>query len=262
MHLLTRSVRFAVNHGVSPPGLNGFAGNPSIDGFGRSFELLVTCRDSINQATGYLIDIKTVDFHVRAHAVPLFERAVSEGHDPAQTLQSVVRVLAGSLSSPLQSVRLRLTPYHDLEMASSDTVHALIRQRFDFSAAHRLHSPTLSDAENLKLYGKCNNPRGHGHNYVVQPVVKIRVGSVPTFSLADLEAITDRAVIKHFDHKHLNEDTSEFNVGTGGVLPSVENIARVCYERLRPEIASHPASPELLSVTVWETDRTSATFPA
>lgn len=262
MHLLTRSVRFAINHGVSPPGSNGFAGNPAIDGFGRWFELLVTCRGNIDPVTGYLIDIKAVDSHVRTHALPLFERAVSERLDPAQTLQSVIRVLSGSLPVPLQSVRLCLTPYHDLEMAPSDTAHALIRQRFDFSAAHRLHSPALSDAENLKLYGKCNNPRGHGHNYIVQPVVQVRLDGAPAFSLADLESITDSAVIKHFDHKHLNEDTTEFNVNQGGVLPSVENIARICYERLGPVIAAHAASPKLISVTVWETDRTSATFPA
>lgn len=262
MHLLTRSVRFAINDGPSPPGSNGFAGNPPVSGFGRWLELLVTCRGTIDQKTGYLVDIKTVDSHVRREVVPLFERAVASGEEPVRTLRSVAEILARNLPSELQSVRLRVTPYHDIEMASNQTTHALIRQRFDFSAAHRLHSPALSDSENQKLYGKCNNPRGHGHNYVVQPVVKVRVDARPAFSLADLERITDSAVIQRFDHKHLNEDTDEFSVDRGGVLPSVENIARVCFERLAPIIAEHPANPTLESVTVWETDRTSATYPA
>lgn len=262
MHLLTRSVRFAINGGSSPSGSNGFAGNPPISGFGRWLELLVTCRGTIDPKTGYLIDIKTVDTHVRREAIPIFEKAIANGEDPIRTLGSVAAVLARNLPAALQSIRLRLTPYHDIEMASNQTTHALIRQRFDFSAAHRLHSPALSDVENQRLYGKCNNPRGHGHNYVVQPVVKVRIDGAPGFSLADLEKLTDSAVIQRFDHKHLNEDTDEFSVDRGGVLPSVENIARVCFERLAPAIAAHPAKPVLESVTVWETDRTSATYPA
>ncbi|MBX3390545.1 MAG: 6-carboxytetrahydropterin synthase [Phycisphaeraceae bacterium] len=261
MHLLTRSVRFAINDGPSPAGSNGYAGNPPISGFGRWFELLVTCRGKIDQKTGYLIDIKTVDAHVRRDAVPLIQSSIASGDDPFRTLAPVVAVLSGRLPAALERVRLRLTPYHDIEMASNQTTHALIRQRFDFSAAHRLHSPALSDAENQKLYGKCNNPRGHGHNYVVQPVVKVRIDAVPAFSLRDLESITDDAVVKRFDHKHLNEDTDDFSIERGGVLPSVENIARICFERLAPVIAAHPASPSLERVTVWETDRTSATYP-
>lgn len=261
MHLLTRSVRFAINDGVSAPGRNGYAGNPPVSGFGRWLELVVTCRGTVDQATGYLIDIKAVDSHVRNDAVPLFQKAVASGQDPTVTLRSVVQILASKLPVTPQCVRLRLTPYHDIEMAPSDPSYALIRQRFDFSAAHRLHSPALSDAENLKLYGKCNNPRGHGHNYIVQPVVKVRLDSHPAFSLVDLEAITDQAVVQAFDHKHLNEDTPEFNVEKGGVLPSVENIARICFGRLGPAIAAHPSRPTLESVTVWETDRTSATYP-
>ncbi|MGH7244144.1 MAG: 6-carboxytetrahydropterin synthase [Phycisphaerales bacterium] len=259
---MTRSVRFAINDGPAQTGRNGYAGNPPISGFGRWLELVVTCRGTIDQATGYLIDIKTVDSHVRSDAVPLFERAIASGENPIQTLRAVVQILAKELPAEPQSVKLRLTPYHDIEMASSDTSHALIRQRFDFSAAHRLHSPALSESENQKLYGKCNNPRGHGHNYIVQPVVKVSLDVSHGFSLVDLERITDEAVIKAFDHKHLNEDTTEFAVERGGVLPSVENIARICFDRLRPAIAAHPSKPTLESVTVWETDRTSATYPA
>lgn len=262
MHLLTRSVRFALNDGPVSFGRNGYAGNPPIRGFGRWIEIVVVCRGTIHPDTGYLIDIKAIDARVRSDALPILQQAVEAGDNPLHVLRSSAAVLAANLPSTLHCLRLCLTPYHDLEMSPADPSHALIRQRFDFSAAHRLHSPALSDEENLRLYGKCNNPRGHGHNYVVQPVVKVRIDSSPAFSLSDLESITDDAVIKPFDHKHLNEDTPEFCVAKGGVLPSVENIARICFERLRPAIAAHPAQPVLQSVTVWETDRTSATYPA
>ncbi|MFO0859020.1 MAG: 6-carboxytetrahydropterin synthase [Phycisphaerales bacterium] len=262
MHLLTRTVRLAVNTRDSSVGNNGFAGNPPLSGFGRWYEIEVTCRGHIDPKTGYLIDIKTVDSAVRDHAFPLLQNAVRVESSPERAVASMFEALASILPASLQTLRLKPSPYYDLAMDAGDQTHVLVRQRFDFSAAHRLHSPALSDEENRRLYGKCNNPRGHGHNYVVQPVVKLRIDAAPSFSLHDLELITDQHVIKPFDHKHLNEDTPEFRVDQGGVLPSVENIARICFERLRPAIASHSARPELVSVTVWETDRTSATYPA
>jgi 6-pyruvoyltetrahydropterin/6-carboxytetrahydropterin synthase len=118
--------------------------------------------------------------------------------------------------------------------------------------------PTLSPEENLRLFGKCTLPSGHGHNYVVEPAIETRLDSSRPFMLADLERITDEYVIERFDHKHLNLDTEEF--GDHALNPSVENIARVCYELLRDPIASSDAT--LRSVTVWETEKTSATYPA
>jgi 6-pyruvoyltetrahydropterin/6-carboxytetrahydropterin synthase len=75
-----------------------------------------------------------------------------------------------------------------------------------------------------------------------------------------LEAITDAAVIQRFDHKHLNEDTREF-ASVGGLNPSVENIAKVVFDLLAPEIARASPDAQLRSITVWETDRTCATYP-
>ena len=134
---------------------------------------------------------------------------------------------------------------------------AILRQRFEFAAAHRLHVPSLSDDENRRLFGKCNHPSGHGHNYVVEPAVAVPTG-MPAFALADLERLTHERVIERFDHKHLNLDTSEF--GVGGLNPSVENIARVCFDLLRESV--HAAGGELVAVTVWETEKTCAAYPA
>lgn len=261
LHKLSRTVRFAINDTPQPSGVNGFAGNPPLQGFGKWYEVLITCRGNVDQKTGYLIDIKTIDAAVRIHATPLLEKASVAGQSPGSVLPEICRNLATALPATLESFRLKLSPYHSLEMAASDQTTVLVRQKFDFSAAHRLHSPALSDEENRNLYGKCNNPRGHGHNYVVEPAVAVPIANAPRLTLADLEAITDQAIIRHFDHKHLNEDTTEFSVEKGGVLPSVENIAKVCFERLSAAIANHPARPVLSSITVWETDRTSATYP-
>jgi 6-pyruvoyltetrahydropterin/6-carboxytetrahydropterin synthase len=123
-------------------------------------------------------------------------------------------------------------------------------QKFEFSAAHRLHNPDLSDEENRRLFGKCNNPHGHGHNYELQVTVK---GTPPDHSaliaIDDFERIVAETVIDRFDHKNLNAQVPEF----AELIPSVENIAMVIYRLLRPQFAGKAL---LASVTVWETPKT------
>lgn len=262
---LTRTVRFAVNAGHVPgaddPGANTYAGSPPVRGLGAHYELDVTCAGEPDARTGYVISIWDVDAAVRRMAVPLIARAARERPeaDPAGVLGNIVASLRTVLGQRLQGVRWRLSPYYSLEMNADATGEVLLRQRFDFSASHRLHSPALSEAENHALYGKCNNPHGHGHNYRVEPCVAVPLddaGRCP-LSLEALERICQETIVQRFDHRHLNVETAEF--GPGGLIPSVENIARVCYELLRSPIAA--AGGQLRSVTVWETDRTSATWP-
>ncbi len=132
-----------------------------------------------------------------------------------------------------------------------------ISQQFEFAAAHRLHCAELSDEENRRVFGKCNNPSGHGHNYRLEAAVSVPVnGSAPGFGFADLARLVDEQVLQRFDHKHLNLDTDEF----AGLNPSVEHIARICHEVLAGPVAD--AGGRLEYVTVWETEKTACTFPA
>jgi len=104
-------------------------------------------------------------------------------------------------------------------------------RRYRFAASHRLHSNALSAEENARVYGKCNNPYGHGHNYVVE----ISVSGTPDpatgmiANLADLDGFVEREVIEAFDHKSLNEDVPAFR----GKVPTTENVCREIYERLK-----------------------------
>jgi len=160
-------------------------------------------------------------------------------------------------------VRWRLTPYYSVEMSIDATEIVLLRQQFEFAASHRLHSAGLSDADNRAMFGKCNNPSGHGHNYRIEPCVELCLsGELPALSLGDLERLVNLTLIERYDHKHLNVDTPEF--ACAGFNPSVENIARECFHRLSPAIAAHAAAggARLRHVTVWETDKTSCTYPA
>ncbi|MFG0285635.1 MAG: 6-carboxytetrahydropterin synthase [Phycisphaerales bacterium JB039] len=266
MVLLTRTTRFILN----PPGADarahggagGFAGQPAMQGLGRYYELETVCRGEPDPVTGYLVDIKTVDSAVRGVVVPLIERACAErpGADPAFLLQEAMDPLARALPVELARVRWRLTPYHCVEMSADAPTIALIRQRFEFSASHRLHAPELSDEENRRIFGKCNNPSGHGHNYQLEPCVAVNLGADgPPFGAAQLEQIVDEVILRRFDHKHLNLDTEEF--GPGGVTPSVERIAQVCFDLLAGGLRAQYPQVELRCVTVWETDRTSCTYP-
>jgi len=265
---LSRTVRFCINPDSGAAGAtagprNGFAGSPRMQGLGRYYEIDVEAEGEADAVTGYLIDIQSIDRAVRELAVPIIAETCARRPtmDPGAVLPEITTAIAKALGGKASRVRWRLTPYYAVEMSVTDTKRIQIRQRFDFAAAHRLHTPELSDEENRRVYGKCNNPAGHGHNYEWEPVVSVRLeDGAPPFSLADLERVTVASVIDRFDHTHLNKDTPEFAPGSGRT-PSVENIAQVCFDLLAPAIAeASDGAAELRGVTVWETDRTSCTY--
>jgi len=107
-----------------------------------------------------------------------------------------------------------------------------LSRRYRFSASHPLHNAALSAAENEQLYGKCANPYGHGHNYVVEVTVSgaIDPGTGMVANLADLDSFVEREVVEVFDHTYLNEQVAEFRE----MVPTTENLCRDIYRRLRP----------------------------
>lgn len=125
-----------------------------------------------------------------------------------------------------------------------------------FNAAHRLHNMDWSDEKNMTVFGKCNNPNYHGHNYEL--IVKV-VGfpDVATGYVIDtkiLSNIIQQEVIEKFDHKNLNLDTVEFKQ----LNPTAENIAIVIYHLLRPHIT---IDKELI-ITLYETEKNFVQYPA
>lgn len=265
---LTRTVRFAVNPPGVPdaPGVNAYAGSPPFRGLARHFELEVACVGLPDATTGYLLDIKDIDRAVRAVAIPAIARACTDTPcaDPASVLAGFLAPLVRALPAPatLERVTWWLTPYYRVEMSPAAPASVLIRQRFDFSAAHRLHTPALSDDENRARFGKCNNPEGHGHNYHVEPCVRTPLTPAgPELTLDRLERLVEETIIRRFDHRHLNRDVPEFAPDMG-LIPTVENIARVCHDLLAERLPAEAPHSTLVNVTVWETDRTCATYPA
>jgi 6-pyruvoyltetrahydropterin/6-carboxytetrahydropterin synthase len=106
-----------------------------------------------------------------------------------------------------------------------------LSRRYSFAASHRLHSGALSEDENWRVYGKCNNPYGHGHNYTVEVTLSGPVDPATGMvaNLADLDAFVQREVLEPFDHKNLNEEIAAFRER----VPTTENLCIEIYNRLR-----------------------------
>lgn len=131
-----------------------------------------------------------------------------------------------------------------------------VYRREHFNAAHRLHQPAWSDEKNAQVFGKCNNPSYHGHNYEL--VVKVIGHPDPlTGYVIDLKVLSDliqEQVLNRFDHKNLNLDTVEFQ----DLNPTAEHIAMVIYDLLRPYISEDKD----LQIRLYETPRNFVEYPA
>ena len=135
-------------------------------------------------------------------------------------------------------------------MLAGDDVKIELGRRYRFAASHRLHSSKLSAEENSRLYGKCNNPLGHGHNYVVEITVSGQVDPATGMiaNLADLDEFIEREVLNVFDHRSLNQEVEVFR----SEVPTTENLCIEIFRRVRAF-----ASAKLERVRVEETSNNS-----
>ena len=98
-----------------------------------------------------------------------------------------------------------------------------LTRRYGFSASHRLHTPALTDRQNAELYGKCNNPRGHGHNYVLEVSVRgpLDESSARVVNVAALDGLVEARVLSRVRHRDLNTEAA----GLAGAVPTTESLA-------------------------------------
>lgn len=131
-----------------------------------------------------------------------------------------------------------------------------VYRREHFNAAHRLHNPEWDEQTNQRVFGKCNNPHYHGHNYELE----VKVTGVPdpqTGYVIDMKVLSDliqEKIVDRFDHRNLNLDVPEF----AELNPSAENIAIVIHQLLRPEIEARFD----LMIRLYETPRNFVEYPA
>ncbi len=268
---LSRTVRFCLSDPPGgadapapgdPPRDNTFAAWPPMRGLGRYYELDVTCRGNEDARTGYFINIKLIDRAVHDHALPVLRQWLAKTPDTSRVpmgglMRGMLDAMQSALSGTVAQVQLQLTPTYRLALRSLDMDHVLIRQRYEFSAAHRLHVPELSDQENIDVFGKCNNPAGHGHNYRLEVAVRLPINpDGQTAPAQQIDALVNRHAIERLDHKHLNTDVPEF----AQLNPSVENIVKTIWDMLAERFDDLAQGAALEELSVWETSKTVCTY--
>lgn len=130
----------------------------------------------------------------------------------------------------------------------------IVTARLSFSAAHRLHNPNRDAAWNRRVYDKCDNPSGHGHNYYLEVSVQGKIDP-ETGMVIDLKRLKDlmrERVVDRVDHKNLNEDVDFLR----GVIPTAENLVRAFWQQLAPAIDQGA----LHQIVLHETDRNSVVY--
>lgn len=131
-----------------------------------------------------------------------------------------------------------------------------IYRKAQFNSAHRLHYPLFDNKKNEEVFGLCNNPNYHGHNYelIVRLTGEVDKETGYVYDMKLLNELIKEEIIERFDHKNLNLDTTEFK----SLNPTAENIARIIYEILRSKINTQLD----LEITLYETPRNYVVYPA
>ncbi len=254
--MLAREVRLAVSATESAPGeANNFAANPPPDGVMPVVTLNVRVAGPVDSDTGMLVNIKLIDHIVRRVAAPAMAdmlRADIRSIGPGLLLTELFQRCGAALAPcTLTDLTLHVSAWMYFQANGGDLPMIRMAQKFEFSAAHRLHNPQFTAEKNQELFGKCNNPNGHGHNYELEVLISGRPDphSGQIMPLPNFQRLVNEHIIDVFDHKHLNMDCPEFT----SLNPTVENIAQVIFSRLQ---SVFPEGVKLEAIKVWETPKT------
>ena len=231
-------------------------------GHGHNYELFVTVAGPVDEVTGMVMNVTDLKRSVNEVLEGFDHKHLNEDtpyfRESQPTTENIVRVLWGLIAPRLPDgvrlAKLRLYENADLYAEYLGGDAAEFSRRYEFSAAHRLHAPGLSDEENRAVYGKCNNPNGHGHNYQLEVTVSGPVED-ETGMVIDLVEMDRRvhSVLEHFDHKHLDRQVAEF----ADKPSTAENIVLVLWQHLRRQFG-----PQLHHLRLWETANNVFDYPA
>ena len=250
---LTKRLEFSASHRYHNPAWSdernkavfGKCNNPH--GHGHNYLLEVTVAGTVDPVTGMVVnlyDLKTVLERVLVefdHKNLQEDTPYFTGRIP--TTENLAVVLWDRIAEQLhgaQLVALRLFEEEDLSVdyqgrRAGNTSEVQLTRRYRFAAAHRLHTEALSEAENRRVFGKCNNPNGHGHNYTLE--VTLRGEIVPeTGMVTDLDRLdrtVEERILRRFDHQHLN-----FDEAFAGKTTTGENLAILIWDILEKAVPS------------------------
>ena len=251
---LSREIRFALVESSHASAKNSWAGWPSTNLVVPHLTLSCLVEGEVQQPTGYICNIKHLDDLMRG----VVTTQVIPNYEPGKTAELLIsEIFNGCLAAWKSEVKiikqtLFLSPYLSFSISANEPNMIELTQQFEFSASHRLNCDHLSEEENKDIFGKCNNPEGHGHNYVVEVSVKGESPHGQVFELHRFEAIVKELVIDVLDHKHLNRDVPYFST----INPSVENITRAIWDWLNGKFDEAVLS----RIRVYETPKTWAQY--
>lgn len=258
---LTRRVAFSAGHrywlsSLSPEENKRLFGPwASPYNHGHNYILDVTTEGQLNPANGMVVNIKTIDDILKRDVVAQFDQRSINDEIPyfadrstsLENLASYIWHQLKGLPAEAELARIRLEEMPTLWVELTKTAMTLTRT-YEFAASHRLHNPALPQSENDELYGKCNNPAGHGHNYILEVTVQGEPDPKTGFlcDLGQLDAVVNKEVVDRYDHKNLNVDLPEFE----GRMTTSEIVVQEIWDRLAGVI---PAT--LYRVRLHETAR-------
>ena len=263
MHILARKVRFSINPFLSQDsiGSNSFSSKPAGEGLSIFLELSVELAGEVEPSTGFVVNVSDIDRHVRESAVPIFAERIRVDFQNAKHIgfSDIAALLRSAWSqledkfdtAQLSKLSLKLNPFRELAIDSREFTMIYFSEKFEFAAMHKLWNDSFSEQRNFEVFGKCANPTGHGHNYVVEVTIKKSIDE-SDFSIGNFEKVIDEELINVVDHKNLNIDVAEL----GKTNPTVENIAAFAWNKL----AGKFGKAALHCITVWETDRTYCSY--
>lgn len=265
---LTRIARFSCGHRFWNPDWSedqnrrAFGQYASPYNHGHNYVLEVTVEGAVREDTGMVVNIAEVKRDIVEKVVQALDRKSLNDEVPpferiAPNLENLIRWIANRIPAPggAKLCRLRLYEmpdfYAELSLGSAPRVEAgmlTLTRGYHFSASHRLHSPHLTDQQNRELFGACNNPHGHGHNYELEVTVggeiDERTGMIVDIDV--LDEVVNREVIERYDHRNLNAELPEF----ANKNPTSEALLQEIWNRLQPKV---PA--KLVRVVLRETPR-------
>jgi len=261
MHKLSRQIRFAIDPfaNAAQIGANSYCAKPTAEGLAFYFSLWVELKGNANKNTGFVVNVSNIDKIVREKTIGIFnefvkKRSGSNFEQIGQLLSRVWEIIENDfLPAQINSLTVELTPARKIGIKERDSKMLYFSEKFEFSASHTLWNKKFSDSENFKVFGKCANKCGHGHNYIVEVTVK-KSETKDALKAGDFERIVDEHFIGIVDHKNLNADVKHFSKTN----PTVENIAEFAFGSLKEKFKPF----KLDCVTVWENDRTFCSFRA
>jgi len=262
-HRLVREVRFSVNpfSAGGSDGFNSYSSKPCGEGLCFYFGLCVELAGEVDGETGFVVNVVDIDSEVRRSFVPIFADRIRESFAKGQTLSlcGLFEILTAGWSllkdrfgeRQLRRLSLLLNPFRKITIESEDCEMVYFSEKFEFAAMHKLWNDSFSEQRNMEVFGKCANPTGHGHNYVIEVTIKA-AATGGEIEIGRFEKIVADEFVSMVDHKNLNVDVCEF----GQMNPTVENIVSFAWKRLLGKFGS----AELANITVWENDRTSCSY--